>query len=150
VSRSGSALERACWRSGRCGTGRGDSTRWKRRRSRVPARGASSPRRGATRAECRPRPRAPPAALLHRRAGPLRLGRADARVPMGLLVLQRVDVLREELPQGECLSRGRGSRAHRGAERLPGGRRRLHPGRARLRDRRGARAGQGQSVCHRF
>ena len=59
---------------------------------------------------------------------------------MGLLVLQRVDVLREELPQGVARGRGRGSRAHRGAERLHRRRRRLHPSGARLRDRPGARA----------
>ena len=84
-------------------------------------------------------PRAPPRPatpqVLHRRARSLRVHRVHARLPVGLLVLQRVDLLRAQLPQGLAGGGGGGPRAHPRAQRLHRGRRRLHPGRARLRDR---------------
>ena len=45
----------------------------------------------------RARSRAPPPQVFHRRARSLRLDRVLARLPMGLLVLQRLDVLRPQL-----------------------------------------------------
>ena len=54
-------------------------------------------RRHAARA--RPCQKAPQ--VLHRRARSLRLGRVLARLPVGLHLLQRLDLLRPQLPQGE-------------------------------------------------
>src|SRR5262249_60303579 len=47
--------------------------------------------------------------VLHRRARSLRLRGADSRLPLGLLLLQRVDLLWAELP--EVLSREGGGRS---------------------------------------
>jgi radical SAM superfamily enzyme YgiQ (UPF0313 family) len=88
----------------------------------------------------RPRPDAPSPQVLHRRARPVRLGGADARLPVGLLVLQRVDLLRPLVPQGLAGGGRRRPRADRRAQRVPRRRRGLHPSRARLCDR--ARAGE--------
>ena len=79
--------------------------------------------------------------VLHRRARSGGVDRVHPRLPVGLLVLQRLDVLRPQLPRGaireligEELARIREpGRVHRR-------RRRVHPGRARLRDRRRDRA----------
>ena len=57
----------------------------------------------------RPRPAAPSPQVLHRRARPLRLDRVQPRLPLGLLVLQRLDVLRPQLP--DQVGRGRRRRA---------------------------------------
>jgi hypothetical protein len=37
--------------------------------------------------------------IFHRRAGPSRFDRVQSRVPMGLRFLQRVDLLRTQLPR---------------------------------------------------
>ena len=73
--------------------------------------------------------------VLHRRARSRGVHRADARVPLGLLVLQRLDVLRAQLPAPRARDDRRGAGAHSRAGRVHRRRRRLHPGRARLRDR---------------
>ena len=53
---------------------------------------------------------APAPQVLHRRSGPVRVDRVLPRVPVGLLVLQRVDVLRPQLSQGVAGGRRRGHR----------------------------------------
>jgi len=89
-------------------------------------------------ARARPGPQAPQ--VLHRRPRPLRLGGVHSRVPVGLLVLQRVDLLRAQLPQGHPGGGGRGPGPHPRAQRVHRGRRGLHPRRARRRDRERDRA----------
>ena len=61
-----------------------------------------------------PRPPASSPEVLHRRARPLRLDRVRARLPLGLHLLQRLDLLRPQLPHRDARAgRGRGARPHR-------------------------------------
>ena len=83
----------------------------------------------------RPRPHPPAAQVLHRCPRSLRVGGVHPGLPVGLLVLQRVDLLRTQLPQVLAGGGGRGRGADSRAQRVPGGRRGLHPVRARLRHR---------------
>ena len=86
---------------------RGDRAR--RRRSGTGARRGHRGRRGAAaglrplarRAAAGARPAAPPPQVFHRRARSLRLDRVLARLPVGLLVLQRLDLLRPQLSAGQ-------------------------------------------------
>ena len=61
-------------------------------------RGAARGVRGHRRRSAGARSAAAPEQVLHRRARSRGVHRADARVPLGLLVLQRLDVLRAQLP----------------------------------------------------
>lgn len=61
-------------------------------------------------------------------------------MPVGLRLLQRVDVLRPQLSASRARGGGRGHGADRGAERVPRRRRGVHPSRAWLRDRQRDRA----------
>ena len=69
--------------------------------------------------------------VLHRRARPVRVDRVQPRLPLGLLVLQRLDLLRPQLPHQEPRGGRRRAGADRRARRVHRRRRRLHPGRAR-------------------
>ena len=82
-------------------------------RRRHPARRGSEPdpAQGPRPAPPRAPPRPAPPQVLHRRARSLRVHRVHPRLPLGLLVLQRVDLLRAQLPQGLAGGRGRGPRA---------------------------------------
>ncbi len=64
------------------------------------------------------RPAAAPAKVFHRRARSVRFGRVRTRLPMGLHVLQRVDLLRPQLSHCRPRSRGRGGRALARARRV--------------------------------
>jgi radical SAM superfamily enzyme YgiQ (UPF0313 family) len=98
---------------------------------------------GHRRASAGPRSAAAAAQVLHRRPGPRRVHRDDARVPLGLLVLQRLDVLRAQLPPGLAGGRRRGRRADPRAQRVHRGRRRVRAPRERLCHRPGA----GEAGC---
>ena len=84
--------------------------------------------------------------VLHRRARPVRVDRVQPRLSLGLLVLQRMDVLRPQLP--DEVGRGRGGRAgvDPGAGDLHRRRRRVHPARARHGHRRGHRPARDQEA----
>ena len=88
---------------------------------------------------------APSPQVLHRRARPLRVDRVQPGLPLGLLVLQRLDLLRPELPRQV----GRGGRRRAGVDpragRLHRRRRGVHPGRARHGHRRGDRQPRDQA-----
>ena len=65
---------------------------------------AAGLRRAPRRHQARARSAAPPPQIFHRRARPLRLDRVLARLPVGLLVLQRLDVLRPQLSAASARS----------------------------------------------
>ena len=99
---------RRCWRRSRPATGprtRCPAPSPLTARGRRPA--SSHPRRPAAGA----RPAAAPPQVFHRRARPLRLDRVHPRLPVGLLVLQRLDLLRPQLPAGQPGARRRGAGA---------------------------------------
>jgi hypothetical protein len=91
----------------------------------------------ARRAEAGPRPAAPSAEIFSRHSRPLRLDRVLARLPVGLLVLQRLDLLRPQLPAGQARVRHRGSALDPRARRLHCRRRCVHSRAPRHGDRRG-------------
>src|SRR5256885_120498 len=70
----------------------------------------------------------------------MRVDRVRPRLPVGLLVLQRVDLLRPELSDRQPGARGGGPGAGPGARRLHRRRRGIRAGPARIRDRGGGRA----------
>ena len=109
----------------------------------VTADGAGPPAGDAAqpgRPSARPPPGRPPPQVLHRGDGPGRLDRVHPRLPLGLLVLLRLDLLRPQLPRLSPGGGGGGHGPHRRARRLHRRRRGLHQGRGGRRDRPAARA----------
>ena len=85
-----------------------------RGRARAARRDAAQPGR----APARPAPGRAAPQVLHRGDGPGRVHRVHPRLPVGLLVLQRLDVLRPQLPQAVAGGSGRGHGPHRRARRV--------------------------------
>ena len=77
--------------------------------------------------------------IFHRHSRPLRLDRVLARLPVGLLVLQRLDLLRPQLSAGQHRAGRRGSALDTRARHFHRRRRRLYPRAPRARNRRGNR-----------
>ena len=57
------------------------------------------------------RPAPPPPQVLHRPARPVRVDRVQPRLPVGLHLLQRLDLLRPQLPREDARARRRGDRS---------------------------------------
>ena len=100
----------------------------------------------ARRAEPGARPVAPSPQIFHRHPRPLRLDRVFARLPVGLLVLQRLDLLRPQLSAGRHRAGRRGSALDPRARHLHRRRRGLYPRAPRHRDRRGDRPRRHQKA----
>ena len=92
------------------------------------------------------RPVAPSPQIFHRHARPLRLDRVFARLPVGLLVLQRLDLLRPQLSPGQHRADHRGSALDPRARHLHRRRRGLYPRAPRHRNRRGDRPRRHQKA----
>ena len=103
------------------------------------ARGRRPLRRRPGRSSSRARPAAQPTQVLPRPDGSVRLDRVLPRLPVGLRLLQRLDLLRPQLPHQEPGGCGRGTGAASRARHLHRRRRRLHPRRARACHRRSDR-----------
>ena len=73
-------------------------------------RAAAALRREPRRPPAGARSAAPPPQVFHRRARPLRVDRVLPRLPVGLLVLQRLDLLRAQLSDGQPGAGRRGAR----------------------------------------
>ena len=92
------------------------------------------------------RSRTPPQQIFYRRARSVRVDRVHPRMPVGLLVLQRVDVLRPQLSQVDAGSRGGRHAVDQRAQRLHRRRRRVHSSRARVCNRPRNRKAQNQKA----
>ena len=100
----------------------------------------------ARRAEPGARSAAPSPQIFHRHLGPVRLDRIFARLPVGLLVLQRLDLLRPQLSARQHRAGRRGSALDPRARHLHRRRRGLYSRAPRHRGRRGDRPRRHQEA----